>query len=50
METSPSQSSSLSRRLNLRDEAEDENTEVAIWIRWGLEPGAYGVDPSDYYL
>ena len=38
------------RRLNLRDEAEDENTEVAIWIRWGLEPGAYGVDPSDYYL
>jgi len=38
------------KRVDLRSESEDENVEVAIWIRWGLEPGAYGVDPADYYL
>ena len=38
------------RRVDLRSESKDENGELSIWIRWGLEPGAYGVDPSDYYL
>lgn len=38
------------RRVDLRTESEDENKEVSLWIRWGLEPGAYGVDPADYYL
>ncbi|MBT8087990.1 MAG: HD-GYP domain-containing protein [Gammaproteobacteria bacterium] len=38
------------RRVNLRKESEDEKKEVGLWIRWGLEPGAYGIDPSDYYL
>ncbi len=38
------------KRVNLRKETEDEDKEAAIWIRWGLEPGAYGIDPADYYL
>ena len=38
------------KRVNLRKESEDEKKEVGLWIRWGLEPGAYGIDPSDYYL
>ena len=38
------------RRVDLREESEDANGDLALWIRWGLEPGAYGVDPSDYYL
>ena len=37
-------------RVDLREDSEDENGDLALWIRWGLEPGAYGVDPSDYYL
>ncbi|MGB5510753.1 MAG: HD-GYP domain-containing protein [Woeseiaceae bacterium] len=38
------------KRVDLRDEVEDEDGNLSLWIRWGLEPGAYGVDPSDYYL
>jgi len=38
------------KRVDLRDEVEDADGNLSLWIRWGLEPGAYGVDPSDYYL
>ena len=38
------------KRVDLRDEVEDKDGNLSLWIRWGLEPGAYGVDPSDYYL
>jgi HD-GYP domain-containing protein (c-di-GMP phosphodiesterase class II) len=37
------------RRVDLRAESDDSG-ELSLWIRWGLEPGAYGIDPSDYYL
>jgi len=37
------------RRVDLRAES-DGGGELSVWIRWGLEPGAYGIDPSDYYL
>lgn len=38
------------KRVDMREDSEDEDGNLALWIRWGLEPGAYGVDPSDYYL
>lgn len=38
------------KRINLRDFKEEDDKQVSVWIRWGLEPGAYGIDPSDYYL
>ena len=38
------------RRVDMRDDSEDESGDLSLWIRWGLEPGAYGIDPSDYYL
>ena len=38
------------RRVDMRDDSEGESGDLSLWIRWGLEPGAYGIDPSDYYL
>jgi len=38
------------KRVDMRDDALDDDGNLSLWIRWGLEPGAYGVDPSDYYL
>lgn len=38
------------KRVDMRDDAVDDDGNLSLWIRWGLEPGAYGVDPSDYYL
>jgi hypothetical protein len=38
------------KQVDLRKENEEDDNKVSLWIRWGLEPGAYGVDPADYYL
>ncbi len=38
------------KTIDLRKEPEDGSDKDSIWIRWGLEPGAYGIDPADYYL
>ncbi len=38
------------KTVDLREEDEGDENKVSLWIRWGLEPGAYGVDPADYYL
>jgi predicted SpoU family rRNA methylase len=37
-------------RVDLRADSGADGGELSVWIRWGLEPGAYGIDPSDYYL
>ena len=36
--------------LDLRERPSEEDQPGALWIDRGLEVGAYGIDPSDYYL
>lgn len=38
------------RTVDLREQITDEEGNHSLWITRGLEPGAYGVDPSEYYL
>jgi HD-GYP domain-containing protein (c-di-GMP phosphodiesterase class II) len=39
-----------SRTLDLRDMSSDSNDPDARWITGGHEPGAFGIDPKDYFL
>ena len=36
--------------IDLRKVRVDEKGEQSLWITKGLEPGAHGIDPMDYYL
>jgi HD-GYP domain-containing protein (c-di-GMP phosphodiesterase class II) len=36
--------------IDLRDFPSEPGDESALWIDRGLETGAYGIDPADYYL
>jgi putative nucleotidyltransferase with HDIG domain len=38
------------RSLDLRESPAEPGDANAIWIDRGLEPGAHGIDPADYYL
>lgn len=38
------------RTLDLRRLPSDSNDSGAVWILRGLEPGAFGLDPRDYFL
>lgn len=36
--------------VDLREQTTDKEGVNSLWISRGLEPGAYGVDPAEYYL
>jgi hypothetical protein len=36
--------------LDLRKLPSDERDAESVWIASGLEPGAHGIDPKDYFL
>lgn len=36
--------------IDLREQTTDEAGTNSLWITRGLEPGAFGVDPAEYYL
>jgi hypothetical protein len=38
------------RVVDLNRVAATADDQVSLWIEQGLEPGAYGVDPAEYYL
>lgn len=38
------------RVVNLNQVAATADEHASLWIESGLEPGAYGVDPAEYYL
>lgn len=38
------------RIVDLRNQLADATGENSLWIEQGLAPGAYDIDPSDYYL
>ncbi len=38
------------RTVDLREQTTDDTGTNSLWITRGLEPGAFGVDPSAYYL
>ena len=38
------------RVVDLNKVSATANDQVSLWIEQGLEPGAYGVDPAEYYL
>jgi putative nucleotidyltransferase with HDIG domain len=38
------------RSVDLRELPSEPGTSGAVWIERGLEPGAFGIDPADYYL
>lgn len=38
------------RTIDLREQTTDDEGVNSLWISRGLEPGAYGVDPAQYYL
>ena len=38
------------REVDLRNETADLHTQNSLWITRGLEPGAYGIDPAEFYL
>ncbi len=38
------------REVDLRHETTDLHTQNSLWITRGLEPGAYGIDPAEFYL
>ena len=38
------------RVVDLNDVSATADNQSSLWIESGLEPGAYGIDPADYYL
>jgi len=38
------------RVVNLNQVSATADDQASLWIEQGLEPGAYGVDPAEYYL
>ena len=36
--------------VDLRNQLVDKTSDESLWIEKGLPPGAYGIDPADYYL
>ncbi len=38
------------RTIDLRKLSSDTNSAKAVWIIHGLEPGAFGLDPQDYFM
>ena len=36
--------------VDLRNQLADQVGESSLWIEEGLAPGAYGIDPSEYYI
>ena len=36
--------------VDLRNQLADQGGESSLWIEEGLAPGAYGIDPSEYYI
>lgn len=36
--------------VDLRNQLADQVSENSLWIEDGLAPGAYGIDPSEYYI
>lgn len=38
------------KTVDLREQITDEDGKNSLWITRGLEPGAFGIDPAEYYL
>lgn len=38
------------RTINLREVTTDQSGETSLWIRHGLPPGSYGIDPEEFFL
>jgi hypothetical protein len=38
------------RLVDLNNVSATADDQASLWIEQGLEPGAFGVDPAEYYL